>query len=87
MAFKPKSADSESRALSAMKVAMMLNRRCRDCGVKSSQLRLAETSYGLLCGSCADKRGIAKEYMAEALKQPEPPKPEAPKPQSFGGWS
>lgn len=87
MAFKPKSANSEARALSAMKVAMMLNRRCCNCGVKSSQQRLAETNDGLLCGSCADERGLKAEYMAEALKQPEPPKPEAPKPQSFGGWS
>ncbi len=87
MVYKPKSLGSDARALSAMKVAMMLNRHCRDCGVKSSQQRLAETSEGLLCGSCADERGLKSEYMAEALKQSEPPKPEAPKPQSFGDWS
>lgn len=87
MAFKPKSLGSDKRAIEAMKVVMMLTQNCRSCGAKSSRQRLAETSDGLLCGSCADERGLKGEYMAETLKQPEPPKPEAPKPQSFGDWS
>lgn len=77
----------EATRLKGAQAAMSMVRICDGCRAKSSQRRLVQTEQGLLCIECAAEKGCKEEYMEAVLKRPEPPKPEAPKPQSFGDWS
>lgn len=89
MAFirKEPSAEVRKRREAGMLAAMNLTGVCKNCRAKSSQQRLASTDKGLLCSKCADELGVTEQFMEKALQVREAPKPEAPKPQSFGGWS
>ncbi|MEG0063062.1 MAG: hypothetical protein RR740_00515 [Pseudomonas sp.] len=80
---------AEEKRKKAAEVMASLTAKCIKCGTPGSKRRLMQLDEGPTCSSCIPEDSTLAEALAQekANKTMYEEKPDAPKPESYGGWA